>query len=137
MLGSDSTIVAQFTVLKTKRQFNLWFAYQRRSAPLAWTTTPWTLPSNTALSVGANITYAAVRTYNMYSHEPVTVILAEALIPNHFSAAAAGMPLSDYKAGDKQIPWEVAGTFKGSELAGLRMNSFFRMRNQLMAMHLR
>jgi isoleucyl-tRNA synthetase len=74
---------------------------------LAWTTTPWTLPSNTALAVGKNITYAAVRTFNQYTQKPVVVILANDLFSKHFSEKNAELKLEDYKAGDKNIPFEV------------------------------
>ena len=117
----DSTIVAQFTVIKDEKARSIFGTLLEDDLRLlAWTTTPWTLPSNTALSVGPNITYAAVRTFNMYSHEPVTVVLAEALLSKHFSAAAAGLPLNDYKPGDKLIPYEVCATFKGADLEGVR-----------------
>jgi isoleucyl-tRNA synthetase len=117
----DSTIVAQFTVIKDEKARSIFGTLLEDDLRLlAWTTTPWTLPSNTALSVGPNITYATVKTFNMYSHEPVTVVLAEALLSKHFSAAAAGLPLNDYKPGDKLIPYEVCATFKGADLEGVR-----------------
>jgi isoleucyl-tRNA synthetase len=117
----DSTIVAQFTVIKDEKASSIFGTLLEDDLRLlAWTTTPWTLPSNTALSVGPSITYAAVKTFNMYSHEPVTVVLAEALLSKHFAAAAAGLSLNDYKPGDKLIPYEVCAKFKGSELEGIR-----------------
>jgi isoleucyl-tRNA synthetase len=86
---------------------------------LAWTTTPWTLSSNLGLTVGANIEYSVVNTFNPYTHLPVSVILASDLIPNYFKAEAEILPLTDYKESDKLIPWEKIATFKGSELEGL------------------
>jgi isoleucyl-tRNA synthetase len=86
---------------------------------LAWTTTPWTLPSNLGLTVGANIEYSLVKTFNPYTHLPINVILATVLIPNYFKAEAAQISLDDYKEGDKLIPWKKIATFKGSELDGL------------------
>lgn len=84
---------------------------------LAWTTTPWTLPSNTALAVGANITYALIKTFNPYSGKAIHVILANDLIANYFSAKAAELAFGDYKLGDKLIPYQVIKTFTGAELA--------------------
>lgn len=87
---------------------------------LAWTTTPWTLPSNTALAVGKNITYVLVRTYNQYTHEPCAVVLAKDLLGNYFPEKNAALPLAGYKAGDKNIPFVVAGEMSGADLLGLR-----------------
>ncbi len=87
---------------------------------LAWTTTPWTLPSNTALAVGKNIDYVLVKSFNQYSHQAINVILAEPLLNKHFNAAASELTLSDYKPGDKLIPFEVVGKVKGTDLAGIR-----------------
>ncbi|MGN6530599.1 MAG: isoleucine--tRNA ligase [Ginsengibacter sp.] len=86
---------------------------------LAWTTTPWTLPSNLGLTVGANIEYSLVNTFNTYTHLPISVILASDLIPNYFKAEAEILPLTDYKESDKLIPWEKIASFKGSRLEGL------------------
>jgi isoleucyl-tRNA synthetase len=86
---------------------------------LAWTTTPWTLPSNLGLTVGANIEYSLVKTFNPYTHLPVNVILASDLISNYFKPEAEILPLTEYKALDKLIPWEKIATFKGSDLEGL------------------
>ena len=86
---------------------------------LAWTTTPWTLPSNTALCVGPSIDYAIVRTYNPYSGEPVTVVVAEALLGSVFNPKAAGLALEDYNKGDKLIPYQVVSKLKGTDLVGL------------------
>jgi isoleucyl-tRNA synthetase len=89
---------------------------------LAWTTTPWTLPSNTALTVGPNIEYALVATYNQYTYEPITVILAKNLIGYQFSkgfeAKESLAELSSYEAGSKVIPYVVLGTSQGKELLG-------------------
>ncbi len=86
---------------------------------LAWTTTPWTLPSNTALAVGPDITYNIVRTYNPYSGKPVTVVAADALMGSLFNAKAKDMPLDSYSKGDKLIPYEVAAQVKGLDLVGI------------------
>jgi isoleucyl-tRNA synthetase len=87
---------------------------------LAWTTTPWTLPSNTALAVGEKITYVVVKTYNQYSHLPATVILAKDLMGKYFPADNAALEFDSYKAGDKKIPFQVLGEASGKKLAGMR-----------------
>ena len=87
---------------------------------LAWTTTPWTLPSNTALCVGPNITYLAVQTYNPYTGIPMTAVIAKDLLSAYFNPKAAELSLSDYKPGDKLVPFSVVGEWKGSELAGMK-----------------
>jgi isoleucyl-tRNA synthetase len=87
---------------------------------LAWTTTPWTLPSNTALAVGEKIDYVLVKTYNQYSHLPCTVILAKNLVGKYFSADNADLEFGAYKAGDKKIPFALLGQVKGKELIGIQ-----------------
>ncbi len=118
----DTTAVAQFKVdAEGVQSLNkLYGADATEVYFLAWTTTPWTLPSNTALAVGKNIDYVMVRSFNQYSHQPITVILAEALLSKHFNQNAAELPLSEYKAGDKLIPFELIGKVKGADLAGIR-----------------
>lgn len=87
---------------------------------LAWTTTPWTLPSNTALAVGNDIEYAAVRTFSPFTHQEVVVILATDLVGKYFSEKNAELKFEDYKPGDKAIPFSIISTLKGSKLVGLR-----------------
>jgi isoleucyl-tRNA synthetase len=87
---------------------------------LAWTTTPWTLPSNTALAVGKDIEYALVKTFSPFTHEPVAVILAKDLVGKYFPEKNAELKFEEYKAGDKAIPFFIEGTFKGSELVGTK-----------------
>jgi len=111
----DTTCTAQFRILDPKPEM----AAFGEPCFLAWTTTPWTLPSNTALCVGPNITYVAVQTYNAYTGMPITVVLAKDLLNVHFNAKAADLELSDYKPGDKLIPFKVVGEWKGTELEGL------------------
>ena len=122
----DTTVTAQFRAVKPEQIAN---DFQRSvfagsDAPsdvyfLAWTTTPWTLSSNTALCVGADIDYVAVRSFNPYTGAPNTYILAEARLAAYFNPKAADMPLSAYKPGDKLIPYEVIGRCKGRDLVGL------------------
>ncbi|MCP4520188.1 MAG: isoleucine--tRNA ligase [Cytophagales bacterium] len=104
----DTTIVAQF---KVKGKDNEFF--------LAWTTTPWTLPSNSALAVGKGITYVKVKTYNQYTHQPIEVILAKDRVNYYFNAKAQEVAYDDYKGGDKLIPWEIVEECKGSDLEGI------------------
>ncbi len=87
---------------------------------LAWTTTPWTLPSNTALAVGKNITYVAVKTFNQYTGLPITVILAKDLLGKYFSEKNAELKLEDYKQGDKNIPFQILSEYKGKDFEGLK-----------------
>ncbi|MCM1452388.1 MAG: isoleucine--tRNA ligase [Clostridium sp.] len=112
----DTTCIAQFKMVDPKPEMTGW------GEPyfLAWTTTPWTLPSNTALAVGPSIKYNAVRTYNPYSGEPVTVIVADALMGSVFNPKAAELKLEDYAKGDKLIPYQSVGSWTGAELAGMK-----------------
>lgn len=119
----DTTIVAEFRLDKAQIHPVMDRLVDNEIedvAFIAWTTTPWTLPSNTALVVGKNIDYVKIKTFNQYTGAPVSVILAKALIPKHFKAEGQQVSFQDYKLGDKVIPWEVAAEFKGEELAGLR-----------------
>jgi len=92
---------------------------------LAWTTTPWTLPSNTALCVGPAIIYDIVRTYNPYSGNPITVVVADALLGSIFNPKAKDIALEDYKKGDKLIPYQVVGSRTGAELTGMHYKQLF------------
>ena len=111
----DTTAVAQFKMKNPKPEMTEW------GTPyfIAWTTTPWTLPSNTALCVGPKIDYVAVQSYNAYTGEPITVVLAKALLNVHFNAKAADLKLEDYKAGDKLVPFKVIAEYKGTDLVGM------------------
>ena len=87
---------------------------------MAWTTTPWTLPSNLGLTVGANIDYVIVKTFNPYTYLPVNVILAKNLVAKYFKPEAENADFTPYKEGDKAIPWQIVNEFKGSTIDGLR-----------------
>ena len=115
----DVTAVAQFKVVKNEKSDFLFENLHGDLFFLAWTTTPWTLPSNTALAVGKKIDYMKVKTFNQYTHQPITVVLAKDLFSNFFQEKNSDLILSDYVAGDKNIPFEVIGSFKGSELEGV------------------
>ena len=124
----DTTCVAQFEVVDSPEGTDGYAALApyrdllfRFGTPyfLAWTTTPWTLPSNTALAVGPEILYNIVHTYNPYSGSPVTVVVADALMGSFFNPKARELPLDEYKKGDKLIPWQVAAQVKGTDLVGI------------------
>ena len=116
----DTACTAQFKVIKDAASSWLFDGVDSDLFILAWTTTPWTLPSNTALAVGAAITYVKVRTFNPYTFEPVTVILAKELIGSYFNEKASGLELASYAPGDKNIPFEVTGEFSGQKLEATR-----------------
>ncbi|MFT6971546.1 MAG: isoleucyl-tRNA synthetase [Roseivirga sp.] len=103
----DTSMTAMFKVEGTENDFFI-----------AWTTTPWTLPANNGLAVGAGIDYVKVKTYNQYTFEPINVILAKERVSSYFSDKAKDIPLKDYSAGDKLIPFEVLEGFKGRDIAG-------------------
>ena len=111
----DTTVVGQFRITDPKPEMEGW------GTPyfLAWTTTPWTLPSNTALCVGPKIDYVAVRTWNAYTGEKMTAVLAKPLLYAHFNKKAEGLALEEYKAGDKLVPFQVVGEYKGTDLVGM------------------
>lgn len=117
----DTTCVAEFRIVKDAKYRSLFpdTPEDEDVCMIAWTTTPWTLPSNTALAVGKDIDYTAVRTFNPYTCLPVTLILAKERLGAYFNNKAEGLSLSDYKKGDKLIPYEVTASFKGGDLAGL------------------
>lgn len=112
----DTTVTAQFKICNPSAELQEW------GTPyfVAWTTTPWTLPSNTALCVGPKIDYVAVRSYNSYTGEPITVVMAKARVNAYFNAAGENLPLETYKPGDKVIPYQVICEYKGQDLVGMR-----------------
>lgn len=112
----DTTCTAQFKIIDPKPEM----AAFGEAFFLAWTTTPWTLPSNTALCVGPNVTYVAVQSYNPYTGMPMTAVLAKDLVAAYFNVKAEGIALADYTVGDKLIPYQIVGEWKGTELAGMK-----------------
>ena len=112
----DTTCTAQFRILEPKKEMEGW------GTPvfLAWTTTPWTLPSNTALCVGPKYDYVAVRSYNPYTAEKITAVVAEPLLYSIFNKKGEEVALDSYNPGDKVIPFEVVGKWKGTDLEGMR-----------------
>lgn len=116
----DTTCIAQFRVIRNARSE---FLYKNTDTAdvhiMAWTTTPWTLPSNTALAVGREINYVKVRSFNPYSGDPITVVIAKDLLNSMFPDANASLDFSEYKPGDKKIPFKVLDEFRGSLMEGI------------------
>lgn len=119
---SDTTVVAQFKA-KTETLPAFLQAYNEVHF-LAWTTTPWTLPSNTALTVGPKIEYVLIKTFNQYTFEPTQVVLAKALVNKQFAGkyveAESEEALNNYKAEDKKIPYQILSSFTGADLVGIK-----------------
>jgi isoleucyl-tRNA synthetase len=119
----DTTIVAEFRIDKSQVHpliNSLVESADEDVAFIAWTTTPWTLPSNSALAVGPKIEYVKIKTFNQYTGSPVSVVLAKNLISKHFKAEGENASFQEYKVGDKIVPWEQVAEFSGAELVGLR-----------------
>ena len=111
----DTTATALFELTEPKAEWGEW----GKAYFAAWTTTPWTLPSNTALCVGPSYTYCVVKTYNAYTDEKIMIIVAEDRLAAYLKPEGAELPLADYKHGDKVVPYEIVARYKGSELVGM------------------
>lgn len=116
----DTTVSAQFEIAQNANSEFLSKLTDKKSYLLAWTTTPWTLPSNTALAVGPNITYVLVETFNCYTGDPIAVILAKNRFSSYFNEKDRDIKPEGYKPGDKKIPYKIIKEFKGSEMEGIR-----------------
>ena len=117
----DTSVVAQFKVVRNENAEFLFSKGKHNDVYiLAWTTTPWTLPSNTALAVGAGIQYVQVDTFNPYTFNPVSVVLAKDRLGEYFSEKNRDLRIEDYKPGDKAIPYSVVQEFAGSRLVDVR-----------------
>jgi isoleucyl-tRNA synthetase len=119
----DTSVVAMFKAIPSKESQFIFDAAANNPLSkevfyMAWTTTPWTLPSNLGLTVGPNIEYALIATYNPYTALPVNVVVAKALVSKYFKEE--GLSLTSFAEGDKIVPWKELATFKGSQLDGLR-----------------
>lgn len=112
----DTTVTALLKIKEPKAEMNGW----GEAYFVAWTTTPWTLPSNTALCVGPKFTYVAVQTYNPYSGDKITVVMCEDCMKSYFKAEGANVALEDYKQGEKVVPYKVVAKYLGSELVGMK-----------------
>ena len=117
----DTTVTAQFEMTDPKPEMTGW------GTPcfLAWTTTPWTLPSNTALCVGNKIDYVAVRTYNPYTGAPVTAVMAKERLSAYLDPKGAELALDSYAQGDKVVPYQIVGEYKGKDLVGMHYKQLF------------
>ena len=119
----DTSAVVMFKSVKNKKSDFLFKNLDTKNGEiffLAWTTTPWTLPSNLGLTVGPNIKYVLVSTFNPYTHLPVNVVLAKDLVANYFKAEGENGDFSLFKDGDKIIPWKVLHEFKGAQLEEIK-----------------
>ena len=116
----DTTCTAQFTVIRNERSEFLYDGVFGTLYFLAWTTTPWTLPSNTALAVGPSIRYVKVQSYNPYTAEPLTVILAKDLLHNYFPKKNEELPMEGYDGNGKNIPYRVVAEYAGADLIGVQ-----------------
>lgn len=117
----DTTVVAMFNAIRNAQSEFLYEASGGEAVHfLAWTTTPWTLPSNCGLTVGEKIDYVLVKTYNAYTHQPINVILAKALVGKHFKAEGQDADFAAYGAEQKIIPWTIIKEFKGKDIEGCR-----------------
>ena len=118
----DTSIVAEFRLKKDQIHPMIPILFDDEAEDtviLAWTTTPWTLPSNCALAIGDKITYVKVKTFNQYTFAPVSVVLAKELVSKYFKGETENTSFQDYREGDKLIPWQITAEFKGSDLLGL------------------
>jgi isoleucyl-tRNA synthetase len=116
----DTTIVALFKVIRDNKSEFLFSDVDTDLFIMAWTTTPWTLPSNTALAIGRNIDYYKIKSFNPYTGTPITVIVARALAENFFPGNAASLSLEEYHQGNKDIPYKIITSHKGAELEGVK-----------------
>lgn len=112
----DTTVTALFDIINPRQEMSEW----GKACFVAWTTTPWTLPSNTALCVGPKYTYVSVQTYNPYNDEKVTIVIAKDRLSAYLKPEGADVPLEDYKHGDKVVPYRIVGEYLGSELVGMK-----------------
>ncbi len=119
----DTTVTAQFAMKDPKPEMTEW----GKPYFIAWTTTPWTLAANSALCVGPKIDYVAVQTYNPYTGEPVTLVMAEARTSAYLNEKGRDASLADYKKGDKVIPWKVVAWYKGTDLVGMEYEQLLPM----------
>ena len=119
----DTTVTAQFAMKNPKPEMTEW----GKPYFIAWTTTPWTLAANSALCVGPKIDYVAVQTYNPYTGEPVTLVMAEARTSAYLNEKGRDASLAEYKKGDKVIPWKVVARYKGTDLVGMEYEQLLPM----------
>ncbi len=115
----DTTAVSLFKVIRNTKSEKYFAGIETPLFIIAWTTTPWTLPSNTALAVGPNIKYVRVKTFNPYSGNPITIILCKDRVSAYFKNESQNADFQEYKQGDKNIPWQILDEFSGKDIVGL------------------
>ena len=115
----DTTVVALFSVIRNEISEKLYKNANPNLYILAWTTTPWTLPSNTALAVGPEIKYVKINTFNPYSGNPISLIVCKDRISAYFKADMQNADFEAYKPGDKNIPWQIIEEYSGKDLVGV------------------
>ena len=112
----DTTVTALFAMVNPRPEMAEW----GKPYFVAWTTTPWTLPSNTALCVGPKIEYVCVQTYNPYNGEKISIVMAKDLVKSYLKAEGAELPMEEYKQGDKVVPYRIVANYMGSDLVGMQ-----------------
>ena len=112
----DTTVTALFSMVNPRPEMAEW----GKPYFVAWTTTPWTLPSNTALCVGPKIEYVCVQTYNPYNGEKISIVMAKDLVKSYLKAEGAELPMEGYKQGDKVVPYRIVANYMGSDLVGMQ-----------------
>ena len=112
----DTTVTALFAMVNPRPEMAEW----GKPYFVAWTTTPWTLPSNTALCVGPKIEYVCVQTYNPYNGEKISIVMAKDLVKSYLKAEGAELPMDEYKQGDKVAPYRIVANYMGSDLVGMQ-----------------
>ena len=112
----DTTVTALFAMVDPRPEMAEW----GKPYFVAWTTTPWTLPSNTALCVGPKIEYVCVQTYNPYNGEKISIVMAKDLVKSYLKAEGAELPMEEYKQGDKVVPYRIVANYMGSDLVGMQ-----------------
>jgi isoleucyl-tRNA synthetase len=121
----DTTCIAQFKVIRNAQSASLFDQVSTDLYILAWTTTPWTLPSNTALAVGPSIKYVKVQTFNPYTGQPITVVLAKNLFRHYFPEKNEALTLDSFAGEGKNIPYLLLDEFSGSQLVGVNYEQLF------------
>src|SRR5690606_27513848 len=114
----DTSIVAEFRIRKDQIHPLIPVLFEEDTedtAIIAWTTTPWTLPSNCALAVGSSIDYVKIKTFNQYTFRPLSIVLARDLVSKYFKEEARDLPFENYNEGDKLIPWKITAEFRGAD----------------------
>ena len=112
----DTTVTALFAMVNPRPEMAEW----GKPYFVAWTTTPWTLPSNTALCVGPKIEYVCVQTYNPYNGEKISIVMAKDLVKSYLKVEGAELPMEEYKQGDKVVPYRIVANYMGSDLVGMQ-----------------